>query len=501
MKIKYLILISILMLVLNGCNPALDNQHNKLVNADFEVPPESNQSPVGWETVINDGYAISSGDGITKGGQALVLDGRDTGKAALMAQKVNFDEPTSMRFNLSGYIKTEELSGESSMYVRAYAGSQLIYQDDMKAYALSGDNDWTTMKINTPWLIDVTVLEIGVLALGAGQVWFDEVELKSSLNQSISTIALQFGQQALALISEHGYYPVDDAVAAHFHESMKGAQSVEDVYGSVVMLLSKLGDKHASFVPAQKVNQVFNKSTEPERETSIRDLPSSFNKLEHVGYIKIPGFNKKAGDAQAYINAAYQVYLDNYESAECGWVVDLTRNSGGSMWPMLAALSPFFDEGILGYMKVSSNEKIGWKIENREVLLGEKVKQQIPFDPSQLRQTIFGEEYSQTLGVLIDANTASSAEAVAISLMSNANVLFFGGQSSGFTTGISQLELSDGSVVNLSMAAFLDHQGNEYDEGVKPDVDTGRHQVLEAAYRYLIKQDNCSKTLKALKED
>ena len=101
--------------------------------------------------------------------------------------------------------------------------------------------------------------------------------------------------------------------------------------------MREIGDQHASFIPAKLVSV---KSSQSVADTgdhqSIDHQPFAHHKLAGLGYIKIPGFDKDTGDAEAYVEAARDVYLEQQETARCGWVVDLRGNSGGSMWPMLA---------------------------------------------------------------------------------------------------------------------------------------------------------------------
>ncbi|HEX2032930.1 MAG TPA: PDZ domain-containing protein, partial [Chloroflexota bacterium] len=70
-----------------------------------------------------------------------------------------------------------------------------------------------------------------------------------------------------------------------------------------------------------------------------------------VGYLELPehvgrGADDAANEAQGerYASEAHQLMREVDEPAVRGWIVDLRRNQGGNLWPMLAALGPLLGE-------------------------------------------------------------------------------------------------------------------------------------------------------------
>ncbi|WP_223788976.1 hypothetical protein [Marinicella meishanensis] len=67
-----------------------------------------------------------------------------------------------------------------------------------------------------------------------------------------------------------------------------------------------------------------------------------------------------------------------------------------------------------------------------------------------------------------------------------------GSQSSGYTTGISRVELPDGSLVRLSVAHFADRNQQLHQQGLAPDVVADAKQPLpDQARQFLASQEFC----------
>ena len=54
-----------------------------------------------------------------------------------------------------------------------------------------------------------------------------------------------------------------------------------------------------------------------------------------------------------------------------GWIVDLRQNTGGNMWPMIAAVAGLLDRGILGHF-LPDGQRQAWCLNRRHISLGRK---------------------------------------------------------------------------------------------------------------------------------
>lgn len=483
----------LVMIIVTGCQHPVKKSEFQFENVDFERGLTEQKLPVGWQAHINDGYLLTVDRGFRGDSHALKMDGGDGGKAVMLYQKVTLEQPLDARFVLSGYLATANLKGEAALYFRAFADGQLIHQDDMRAYALFGNQPWSEVVIRSPLLQAVTVVEFGVLSMGEGTAWVDDLTLIQLQGEAISQTVKLYADEAFESIKSNSIYPIDPATKDRFYASLKGAQVIDDVHGSLVHLLHEMGDDHASFLPAFVVENSPDKSTGDAKELKTAgNVPSSPQRLAELGHIKIPGFKKGTDDVEAYIDAATDAFIQGLTEARCGWVVDLRGNTGGSMWPMLAAVAPLLDAEVVGYMLDSQGGVLPWRVTHQGVLLAEEVKQPFGDDQMALRQKLLADNRNQQIAVLMDANTASSAEAVAMAFKGQDGVTFFGDKSSGFTTGISQVELSDGSLVRLSIAHFADRNQQVYSTGLEPDLAVdGALPLIDQVHQFLTGQESC----------
>lgn len=171
--------------------------------------------------------------------------------------------------------------------------------------------------------------------------------------------------------------------------------------------------------------------------------PAEVRRLgEAVGYVEIPGvvgaggsFDREAVDAIRGIDSA----------AMCGWVVDLRRNAGGNMWPMLHALRPILgEENPFTYQYGKG-----------------------PFDG---RATYALKRPDPAIAVLLSRLTVSSGELVAIAFRGPATTRFFGEPTAGLSTSNLSIPMVDGARLVVTTTRARDRTGRVYEGAIEPDV-------------------------------
>jgi len=203
MTIHKTLMLLLLGITLISCQHSLRRVEVTTHNLDFELGLNDQRQPKGWQAHINEGYQLSMDAGFRSDSQALKMDGSDGGRAVMLFHKTILDQPVEARFVLTGYLAAANLRGEAALYFRAYADGQLIHQDDMRAYALSGNRAWSKVAIRSPLLQAVTQVEFGVLALGEGIAWVDDLSLHQNLDFSTSKQAKQYAMEALEEIESN----------------------------------------------------------------------------------------------------------------------------------------------------------------------------------------------------------------------------------------------------------------------------------------------------------
>lgn len=63
-----------------------------------------------------------------------------------------------------------------------------------------------------------------------------------------------------------------------------------------------------------------------------------------IGYLDLPGCQGGPEQATVYAETAQRLIADIDQMAIRGWVIDLRRNTGGNMWPMIAGIGPILGE-------------------------------------------------------------------------------------------------------------------------------------------------------------
>jgi carboxyl-terminal processing protease len=206
----------------------------------------------------------------------------------------------------------------------------------------------------------------------------------------------------------------------------------------------------------------------------------------NIGYVDVPDFGGNDKLAKDFATRLQEVIRSLDGPPVSGWVVDLRRNGGGNMYPMIDGLGPLLGEGDLGFFKEVKGSDKWWYRRGRS---GEGRDVFCKVDhPYKLMHP------GQKVALLTSPYTASSGEATLISFLSMPNVRVFGEPTAGLTSGNETYELSDGALLVLTEAQEADRRGQVYEDAVQPDekiaidwaqFNTDRDPVVAAATRWI----------------
>ena len=170
---------------------------------------------------------------------------------------------------------------------------------------------------------------------------------------------------------------------------------------------------------------------------------------------------------EEFVKKLHGIVADLLAQKPDGWLVDLRGNGGGNMWPMLAGIGPVLGEGDLGSFQAPGGGSSIWFLKegNISVRRGdiETVQSRIPGPPVSSTDLPW-------VAVLFDRGTASSGEAVAISLAGRPRARSFGEHTAGFSTANQNVPLSDGALLLLCSSVEADRTGRRYPDGLDPDA-------------------------------
>lgn len=287
-----------------------------------------------------------------------------------------------------------------------------------------------------------------------------------------------------------------------------GAQTTADTYEAIRFALAQLGDYHSYLqltpelarsessrrTPRDSPPQSSDKkAASPFQDRRIPEGSISGEASHGIGRIVIPSFSGQ--DLDGFATRVQALIADVASKRPCGWVVDLRGNGGGNMWPMLAGVGPILGDGEVGAFVDYTGGSSRWFYEDGSAVTrsGERTTTRAKTSAAPIVLPM-----PPPVGVLIDAGTGSSGEAIAVAFRGRSITRFFGETTYGVANSTFPYTLSDGAQLFLVVAVDLDRNGTEYPSGVQPDqtiaaVDAPLKTdvVFDAAARWLLEQRAC----------
>lgn len=220
-----------------------------------------------------------------------------------------------------------------------------------------------------------------------------------------------------------------------------------------------------------------------------RRLPEGRRLTPDVGYLELPGIPGSPEHKQLYMAQAQRLLEEIDQNTVCGWVLDLRRNEGGNMWPMLAGIGSLLGEGQCLAM-VSPRESVPIFYREGRVFAQERWEElservEVPY---QLHYP------TPPVAVLTSPCTCSSGEFVTLAFRERPRTRSFGEPTFGVPTGNSLKRMRDGALIALTAYWGADRAGNVFQDPLPPDhfvkVDwtcfgTQDDPVLQAALQWL----------------
>ena len=279
----------------------------------------------------------------------------------------------------------------------------------------------------------------------------------------------------------------------------KGAETTRDTYPAIRSALAALGDNHSSFYEPQQVGDV--RAPGPILPTPgpvpPQAVPPSGQRLEsRVGYVRMPSFSSMqltSEEIAAHATSYHSLIRQSDTTGMCGWIVDLRTNHGGNMWPMLAGIGPILGEGMVGMFVNPDSVKNYWYYEVGKSLNGSYVLVEVGGVPYELIDP------DPAVAVLTGPGTASSGEAQVVAFRGRPNTRSFGEPTYGVPTANSGFRLSDGALLNLTVAWMADRTGQKYGSPMPPDElipgdptsDPATDPVVLAAEEWVLQAGAC----------
>ena len=236
---------------------------------------------------------------------------------------------------------------------------------------------------------------------------------------------------------------------------------------AVLALLQELGDNHSSYFAVDGARIGFS--------TVSCDQDIFLNAIieEQIGYVSVSAFVGTQAEGERFAENIQRDIARQDVPGLKGWIIDLTTNSGGNMYPMVAGLGPILGPGIHGYFLSPDGVETPWGYTENGSYAGSQTNIIL-----RVRSSYTVLDPDLKIAVITDGRTASSGEATAISFLGRPNTLFIGRPTCGLSTANVAYELSNGGQFILTVATMADRNKTPFGNQIIPDIETTDEQMI-----------------------
>ena len=453
------------------------NTYSQIVNPGFELSRDTLKSmPQTWNSKKTDGYTTSlTTEQRHSGSTSFHVQGASTVTTATylpFSQIAGIQVNQLKRIALTCYVKTNELNGNVQLWCQVWDknNNTISFQNSqMQSAELTGNNDWKKLTLKLTVDTNAKRLLLGGFLMGGGSAWFDDfaIEEFAVANAESSKQVINFGKEIINIVKQNAIYAdsVDwSSMNKEVEVLSKSALSLDDapiIADYVISKLRKAGDNHSFFQNKVSAQRYASRNSVPEQP---------YSKLLDggIGYIWVPGFTSTSDTASVHFAERIQGLIRELDIKQDiqGWIVDLRKDGGGNMYPMIAGLGPLIGEGTLGYFvnpKAKNSMNNAWTYGNGSSGIngskGVTVK-----EPYTIKKA------NAKIAVLAGPGTGSSGEMTTICFIGKPNVKLFGQPTAGYITANRGFKLSTGAYLYLATSYVADRNHKKYLVNIQPDV-------------------------------
>ena len=238
---------------------------------------------------------------------------------------------------------------------------------------------------------------------------------------------------------------------------------------AVIRLLQILGDSHSFYLSPDGNQSIIFSQIQCVSNFNMFDMSN-----DSIGYLRIDGFSGTDEQALKFVDDLQLIIERQDGPGIVGWVIDLSKNTGGNMYPMIAAMGPIIGDGVLGYFIDADGNELEWGYDTDGSYVGDVSNKVTSLSkPYEIKSTDY------KIAVITDGVTASSGEAAAISLKGADDVLFIGSATCGLSTANQNFNLSNGGSFVLTVSTMSDRNKTKYGNKVDVDIVETRPSEIE----------------------
>ncbi|MGF6494410.1 carboxyl-terminal processing protease [Luteibacter sp. 621] len=412
-----------------------------------------------------------SGDACLAGGASVTLSRVDNAndQAGIAGSQIDAHLAAGKIVELTGLIETTGSAANAALWMSADGPTRAehVFQTT-EPYPIASGGVPAMRRIRITVPANATSVVVGVALMGGGTAHVTHLNLVFREPPThVGADALL--HQAVAALRENALAAgkVDwDSFEREAQSHLSAGQPASAAYPTIRDAVRRLDDGHSRFIDADSAwAQSLNDGTQ--------SIPDVHLLPDGIGYVALPGFTGPADAETRYIQAIALAMSRLAPEVKHGWVVDLRQDSGGTMWPMFAAVHSLLGDGEIGAFRKPGADDAHWYA---------GVGLSMPAKPISLDLS------ASPVAVLLGPHTSSAGEAVAVAFHGRPATRSFGSPTSGQANSNETMPLKDGSLLVVKAFIDVDRHGVAFGQQVDPDDRVDDAAVLDHATAWLAQQ-------------
>jgi hypothetical protein len=284
-------------------------------------------------------------------------------------------------------------------------------------------------------------------------------------------------QKAQGLLTEaltfmkKSYYRRDEVnwpdFEARAHQQLMAAGNCEDAYASISWCFKQLNERHSFVMAPDKAARYAGDDEGLAPEPALSELVGEIHGewlQDSIAYLTVPWVNTDDSLICEQIADSLQTVIARLDARGgiSRWIIDVRKNSGGNIWPMLTGIGPLLGDGVCGYF-VSGDQRVPIAYRGGSAIQGRHVRCRVSNQGYQTQRA------QKSIVVLTGRRTVSAGEIVALAFKGKAQTLLIGEPTAGLTTANATYSLSDRSMLVLTICQEADYTGRICEGSIVPD--------------------------------
>lgn len=244
---------------------------------------------------------------------------------------------------------------------------------------------------------------------------------------------------------------------ANVQQHGKSAAKIADTNETIQYAFELLDDQTSFLITA------FGQALSYGTECTDAD-PGEETGTAEIGYIKISTYAGTGVSAAVFAEKMHGEIRDQDTNDKKGWIVDLRKNTGGNMWPMITGIGPLLGNGTAGFFVDSDGTQTSFGYSAGSAVYDDEpvITVSKPYSSPLLD--------GAKIALLVDQSTTNAAEVVMIAFSGRPQTRTFGFATCGRASGNQTFKMSDGSVLYLTTSFLIDRNQINKQGPLVPDV-------------------------------